>query len=104
MGVGPPGLSHIQQTLNDTNFDGATALGNIFASNTSLEHYITFSLSRSFATGITEGGVFTIGEIQSNFSRVSNSPKLPVISADRWIVAMDGIIVNGQNKTGNSSL
>lgn len=37
-------------------------------------------------------------------SQVQNQPSLPIISPDRFIVAMDGVVVNGQKFTGNSSL
>ncbi len=47
--------------------------------------------------------MFTIGEVNSTLSTVSSEPKLNVISKDRWVVLMDGIIVNGQNFSGQSS-
>lgn len=103
LGVGPPSLSAIKQQLATTTFDGDTVLENIFQANTSEQQFITFQLSRSLTTGNTDGGVFTIGEVNSTLSTVSSEPKLNVISKDRWVVLMDGIIVNGQNFSGQSS-
>lgn len=76
----------------------------VFQANTSLSTFITFQLSRSQATGTTDGGIFTIGEIDSNFTAVSQSSKLPVISTDRWVVLMDGMLINGQPVSGGSAL
>ncbi|KAL5521820.1 hypothetical protein ACEPAF_2568 [Sanghuangporus sanghuang] len=105
LGVGPPQLSSIFQTLSGTPYEsfGMTLLGNVFASNSSVPQYTTFTLSRSFATGKTDGGVFTVGEVPSNLSTVLNAPKLNVVSDDRWIVLLDGIVVNGRNVSGGSS-
>ena len=104
LGVGPPLLSAVEDALSGSKFDGQTLIENIVAANSSLAEFITFSLSRSFATGTTDGGVFSIGEIDSNFTAVSNSPQLEVIDSSRWIVFMDGIVINGKNLTGGSSL
>lgn len=76
----------------------------VFQANTSLSTFITFQLSRSQATGTTDGGIFTIGEIDSNFTAVTQASKLPVISTDRWVVLMDGMFVNGQPVSGGSAL
>lgn len=64
---------------------------------------ITFQLSRSLTTGNSSGGVFTVGEVAQNMSQVENQPDLAVLSPDRFIVAMDGIVVNGQKTTGGSA-
>ena len=79
-------------------------LQNVFESDTTLKEFISFALSRSETTGATSGGIFTIGEIASNLTDVSNSPELDVVLADRWVVLMDGMIVNGQKLSGNSAL
>ncbi|KAH8110313.1 aspartic peptidase domain-containing protein [Phellopilus nigrolimitatus] len=103
LGVGPPLLSAIDEALAGSAFNGDTLLGNIFAAEPSLPEFTTFLLSRSFATGATDGGAYTVGEIDSNFTTISSSPRLPVVSKDRWIVLMDGIVVNGKNVTGDSA-
>ncbi|KAI5119387.1 hypothetical protein M0805_001061 [Coniferiporia weirii] len=103
LGVGPSLLSVVNDSLWRTEYNGNTLLNNIFASDPSLPQLSTVSLSRSFATGKTDGGVYTIGEIDSNFSAISSSPRLDVVSPDRWIVLMDNLIVNGQNISGDSA-
>ncbi|EJD05356.1 acid protease [Fomitiporia mediterranea MF3/22] len=105
LGVGPPQLSSITQALAKTPYESFsnTLLGSIFAANSSLPQFTTFSLSRSFATGKTDGGVFTVGEVPGNLSGILQAPKLNVVSSDRWIVLMDGITVNGRSVSGGSS-
>lgn len=57
---------------------------------------MTFQLSRSEATSLTDGGVFTLGETDSNFSSILNAPKLPALTPAMWFVLMDSLNVNGQ--------
>ncbi|TDL20611.1 acid protease [Rickenella mellea] len=102
LGVGPPGLSVISVTNQTTPFNGKTLLENIFAANPDEPNSITFQLSRSETTGTTGGGTFTIGEVNATLSGISSAPRLDVVSPNRWVVLMDGIIVNGKNVTGNS--
>ena len=103
MGLGAPEISSVAVALNGTRFDGSPALVNLFATNPSLSPYITFALSRSFSNELIDGGVFTIGEINSTYSDINNEPKIPLLTPDLWVVALDGIIVNGNNLTGGSS-
>ncbi|THH09569.1 hypothetical protein EW145_g1912 [Phellinidium pouzarii] len=103
LGVGPPLLSTVQSALANTIYNGDTLMNNVLDSDPSLPKFTTFSLSRSFATGKTDGGTFTIGEVNSSFSAITSNPQLDVVSKDRWIVLMDNIIVNGRNVSGGSS-
>ncbi|KAL5537140.1 hypothetical protein ACEPAF_963 [Sanghuangporus sanghuang] len=103
LGVGPPLLSQINNDLTGTSFDGSPFLQNVFDDDPSLDEFITFALSRSESTGTTDGGIFTIGEIASNLTSVSSSPKLDVVLKSRWTVLMDGVIVNGKKISGNSA-
>lgn len=65
---------------------------------------MTFELQRS-NLGETKGGVFTIGEINSNFSDVIHAPNLTVIAATgEWLTFMDGATINGKNFTGGGLL
>ena len=77
----------------------------------------TFQLSRSETTGISEGGVFTVGKVEledhtgngsnigeaHSLAEVQNSPKLPVLSSDRFIVPLDGVVINGRMINGHSA-
>ncbi|TDL13727.1 acid protease [Rickenella mellea] len=81
----------------------STGLLGIFAANPDEPNSITFQLSRSETTGTTSGGTFTIGEVNATLSGISSAPRLDVVSPNRWVVLMDGIIVNGKNVTGNST-
>lgn len=65
---------------------------------------ITFLFSRSETTGTTDGGIFTIGEIASNMTQINNTMQYEVKADDRWIIFLDGIIVNGQSINGYSAL
>ena len=102
MGLSYPEISSVALALNDTRFDGQPVLLNVFAANPSLSPYITYGPSRTFSTELTDGGIFTIGEINSTYANISNQPKLPVLTVGGWIVALDAVIVNGQNMTGGS--
>ena len=104
MGVGPLDLSQVSLALIGTNFDGSNVPANIFAYYPSVAPYITFALSRSFDNGLTNGGVFTVGEVNETYSAITSNPKLPVVDSGRWVVPLDGIITNGQNMTGGSNL
>lgn len=99
-----PLLSQISSDLSGTAFDGDMFLQNVFNDDPTLDEFITFALSRSETTGNTDGGIFTVGEIASNLTSVSNNPKLDVVLKTRWTVLMDGVIVNGKRITGNSAL
>lgn len=57
---------------------------------------MTFQLSRSEVTSLTDGGIFTIGEADSNFNTTLNAA-LPAINMDAWFVLMDSLNVNGQS-------
>ena len=48
--------------------------------------------------------MFTVGEVEEDFAGVQQAPVLPVVSSDRWIVLMDGMIVDGKSYSGDSSL
>jgi hypothetical protein len=63
---------------------------------------MTFMLSRS-TIGTTDGGVFTIGVVNSSFSDVQKANKLPVESVtNQWVILVDAVIINGQKLDGGS--
>ena len=98
------GLSQIDGNLKNTTFNGNPVLNNIFSTYSNLSNYMSFQLSRS-NLGITDGGIFTLGEVPSNFSGVLEQPVVPVISqTTRWIGVGDGMIVNGETYIGNGIL
>lgn len=106
--ISRPLLSRIFSDIHQqaSSLNGQPFLSNIFDSS-STEPFITFALSRSDDTAATGGGVFTIGEFASNssLSGIQSSSKIDVIAdTERWIVLMDGMVVNGQKVTGNSVL
>lgn len=77
---------------------------NVFSAYANVSTYITFLLTRS-NLGISDGGIFTVGETDSNWSQIANQTKIPVVQElKQWIVLMDGVIVNGKNYTGHGLL
>ncbi len=79
-------------------------MSNIFNSNSSAPNIITFLLSRS-NLGITDGGIFTIAEVDTNWDAVVNQSKIAIAQGTgQWIGVMDGVIVNGKNYTGHGLL
>ncbi|KAI0784374.1 aspartic peptidase domain-containing protein [Abortiporus biennis] len=103
LGIAPPSQSGIFRKLNNTGYNGAPLLENIFAAYPNESKILTMQLSRS-DLGMVDGGVFTIGEIDSNFTAVTNSSKLEVIpTLNMWHTLMDGITVNGQYYSGHGN-
>ena len=65
---------------------------------------MTFQLSRG-NLGITDGGIFTLGEVDSNMTDILDQPRLPVIDVlKQWLTVVDAFIVNGEQVTGNGIL
>ncbi|OCH94399.1 acid protease [Obba rivulosa] len=63
---------------------------------------MTFLLSR-LPVGITDGGIFTIAEVNETYHDIVDSPKLPVVwQQEQWSMWMQGVTVNGKSLTGNS--
>lgn len=79
---------------------------NIFSTYTNVSTYMTFLLARS-DLGITDGGIFTIGDVDPNWSAVLNQTKVPVIQTgadQQWAALVDGMIVDGKNYSGHGIL
>lgn len=55
--------------------------------------------------GVTDGGTFTIGEVDPNYAAIQNSTQLPVlVNSNQWLTIMDSVIVNGKNMSGGGLL
>ncbi|KAI0784375.1 aspartic peptidase domain-containing protein [Abortiporus biennis] len=103
LGIGPPLQSGILSSLQNSTHNGQPLLNNIFNIYPNESNFLTMQLTRS-DLGMVDGGVFTIGEIDSNFSAIMNSPKLEVITTlDMWHTLMEGIIINGKSYTGHGN-
>ena len=77
---------------------------NLFSAYPNISTYITFLLTRS-NLGVSDGGIFTIGETDPNWTKVLDQPQLPVLEkTHQWITLMDGVTVNGKNYTGHGIL
>ncbi|KAF7364914.1 Peptidase A1 domain-containing protein [Mycena venus] len=77
IGLGPSAGSVIFGEF-DAEDEGNTVLDSIFIQNTATPNFITFALGRLNDPTDVFTGDFTVGEILSNFTDVSNQPKLPV--------------------------
>jgi len=64
-------------------------------------NFMAILLSRG-DSGLTDGGIFSIGEYPSQLSQVQNTPEIPLISNTSWSTAMDGVFINGQAMSGGS--
>ncbi|KAI0782057.1 aspartic peptidase domain-containing protein [Abortiporus biennis] len=105
LGLGPPFGSVIGPELKNTSFSGKSLLENIFASDPDLPNVLTMQLSRSpFAT--SDGGIFTIGEIDPNFQNIVNETKLDALLMEFpvWATLMDGVKINGTLYNGHGLL
>ncbi|KAL4248862.1 peptidase A1 family protein [Abortiporus biennis] len=77
-------------------------LQNIFSLYPNISNFMTMQLSRS-GFGMVDGGVFTIGEIDPNYTAIANSPKLQVISHGMWFTLVDGMLINGTMYSGHGN-
>ncbi|KDQ59305.1 hypothetical protein JAAARDRAFT_192815 [Jaapia argillacea MUCL 33604] len=105
IGVAASAGSLINSVLKNTSYNGGTFLDNVFRMNPEEPNYITFMLSRDPVFGVTSGGIFTIGEVASEFAAVVKTPQRKVVSTTprpRWATTMDGMIVNGKTYSGHS--
>ncbi|EPS95500.1 hypothetical protein FOMPIDRAFT_1025795 [Fomitopsis schrenkii] len=101
LGVGPYAGSQIYKTLNNTKFNGVNFLTNIFNLVPDEPAYMTFLLSRT-NTGVTQGGVMSIGELVSNLTHIKEAPKLPVFTDAGWVTVSDGVVVNGKHHAAHT--
>ena len=77
---------------------------NVFGSYTNQSEFITFLLART-NLGVSSGGIFTVGEVDSDWTNITNQTQIPVVQElGQWIALMDGVIVNGQNYSGHGLL
>jgi saccharopepsin len=83
----------------------ASVLANIFQQHPSQPNIVTLELQRTVDLEDTDGGVFTIGEIDQEFAAVLNSPKLDQYppGEGRWTALMDGMRVDGKSVALTSS-
>lgn len=82
---------------------GNTFLANIFAKYPTAGNFTTFWLSRDDNDERTSSGFFTINKLPKRYAAaVTAAPRLPVVQntaawdLPRWIVALDGLQLNGQ--------
>ncbi|CAL1702627.1 unnamed protein product [Somion occarium] len=103
LGVGPPLLSNVDAALSasKSKADGSSFLDNVFAFYPDEPNFMTFYLSRS-EVGTIDGGEFTIGDVVQNFSDITQTPKLNVVSPDNWFTFMDAVNINGDQLYGGS--
>jgi len=115
IGLGPNAGSSVHTALNDQS-SGDTPLDRIFRQDINTPNFITFLLNRYNDTAENYTGAMTIGEVLSQYSDISNQPKVQVsalqsqISRDQhWSIVLDanGIIGRDGNPvhvTSNASL
>ncbi|KAJ3557413.1 hypothetical protein NM688_g1478 [Phlebia brevispora] len=97
-------ISVIYNALINTTSNGLPLLNNIFNVYPQDPNYITFLLGRT-NLGISDGGIFTIAEVDSSWSAVVNQSKIAIAQGlGQWIGLMDAVIVNGETFTGHGLL
>ncbi len=63
---------------------------------------MTFQLNRS-GPGLSDGGIFTIGEVASILASIEDTQKLDILTEHKsWSILMDAITVNGYPYHGHS--
>jgi len=89
---------------------GRSFMTNLFLQNDSMPHFFTVQLGRSGDPNYVSEGIFTIGEYDPELSSIADQPQLPRFpnsnsanTPPRWSTVMDGMTVNGQSFTFNTS-
>jgi saccharopepsin len=84
----------------------ASVLANIFQQNTSQPDIVALQLQRTGDLEDTDGGTFSIGEVEQEFASVLNSPNLAQYPPGngRWTTLMDGMRVDGKSVSIKSSM
>ncbi|TCD63158.1 hypothetical protein EIP91_005886 [Steccherinum ochraceum] len=103
LGVGPPSLSVVESTLQSANsqYDGSSFLDNVFGLYPDEPNFMTFLLSRN-GLGTSDGGVFTIGDVEQNHTSIVNSTKLSIVAPSLWVTFMDGVQIDENLHYGGS--
>ncbi|KIJ43065.1 hypothetical protein M422DRAFT_779838 [Sphaerobolus stellatus SS14] len=109
IGIGPSSSSVVRKKLADAS--GNPFLDNVFRLNTTTPNIMTVQLSRDGDTGSKVRGLFTIGEVNDDFEKIVNMPRLPVVvlpssrsDTQHWTTLIDGFIgPNGKNLSIHSS-
>lgn len=85
---------------------GRSVLRNLFAQNPAEPNFIALYLSRTRDLEDTTGGSFSIGEYDRQFTAVQTQPKLAQFpqGGDRWTTLLEGISVNGNPVTIESTI
>ncbi|KDQ56689.1 hypothetical protein JAAARDRAFT_36184 [Jaapia argillacea MUCL 33604] len=108
LGLGAPGMSNVAKYLKNYNsaYDGSSLLDNIFKIYPEEPNVMTFLLTRDSVMGITSGGAFTLGDIDHDYSAISNTPVrkvvAPIPNFPTWTIPMNAMTINGQKYTGTS--
>ncbi|KAF8604674.1 acid protease, partial [Ceratobasidium sp. AG-I] len=112
LGLGFDTISNINDVVAKQ-YSGATwgrsLLSNIFLSDPSTPNHIAFHLDRLYDGNSTNTGSFDIGSFASGFEAVNDTLPIPIFSPTSkeniyWEVPLDGVAVNGQNQTLNSTV
>jgi len=76
---------------------GKSVLKSIFDQDPSKPNFIAFDLARTDDLEDTQGGSFGIGEYDTKWAAIANSPKLPQFpeGGSRWTTLLEGISVDG---------
>jgi saccharopepsin len=103
LGFNDPSLSPIngavQSIYGSEQSWAASVLANIFHQQPSKPNIVALELQRTVDLEDTEGGSFTIGEIDQDSAAVLNAPKLNQYppGEGRWTTLMDGMRVDGKS-------
>jgi saccharopepsin len=84
----------------------ASVLANIFLQIPSAPNIVALELQRTGDLEDTDGGTFTIGEVELEFVAVQNSPQLNQYPPGngRWTTLLDGMKVDGKDVSITSSM
>lgn len=107
MGFGFDTLSHVvdavQEKFNAT--WGRSLLSNLFLQEPNTPNHVAFALERAGDLDDMAEGSFDVGEIQSEYAAVEQSPPISLWpeTANRWTVLVDAMTVDNYSVPLNSS-
>lgn len=94
----------IQTAYGNGSTLGLTPISQIFLQNPDASNSFDIRLDRTGDLDETASGTLLISEHDPEFANITNQPRLPRQVDGRWVIQLDGMSVNGESATFNSSL
>lgn len=104
--IDSPSQSSVRRLLNAANStsSGSPLIENIFSHSTAKGSFVTLLFPRT-TLGVSDGGVFTIGEVPTELRAITDTPRLEVVAnSQSWALNMEGLLTNEGALTGGRTV